>query len=204
VNQLLKGANYYSIYALPDGRLASIPFINRSTVEPAHTFTVGFDAEMIGEIVESINDNEQFNHVVVRRTDQAASLTAPTYSEGTAENANPLHPYSTVSLGKLAGVDKVYRTKVVDLTNVTIDSGATILNARAREELALASMLRYVTISILPHPEHLPHEVIDLDLTSTNAAHLSGRYYAESSSYGLGGDDSTMTLKLRRVEDFDG
>ena len=192
VNDLLNRIGYYTLYALPDGRLSSIPYVDRLIVEPAHVWTVGQDAEIVGEVVEQINANDRYNYVVAVKvgTDQSVTIR-------TAENQNPNHPFSTVRLGELAGLPKVYRTK-----EISYDDAATAneLSAKAREHLQLSSMIRYAAFAILPHPDHVPHEVVELQFDGTDAERLTGRWLIESSSMGLVGSAGTVTIRARRVE----
>lgn len=194
VNKLLDAIGYYTIYAMPDGTLSSMPYLDRMRTEPTHVFTLGQDAELVGSIREETNDDNLYNHVVVTKTAANQSVLS-----ASAENAEPSHPYSTVSLGLLANVPKVYRSKVVTINDAADN---TSLSARAREELEQASMMRYATVSVLPHPEHVPHEIAELVFDDTDAEHLSGRWYIDSSAFGLVGADSVMTLKMRRVESY--
>jgi hypothetical protein len=195
VNELLSAIAYYNLYALPDGTVASQPYIERASVQPAHTWTIGQDSELIGSVSDQVNDDDLYNYVVATRVkaDQTVDVRV-------SENKRADHPYSTVSLGALAGVAKVYRTKRVEFN----EAATTVeLQKKASETLQLASMLRYVTVEVLPHPDHMPHEVCELQFAGTTADELSGRYYIESSQFGLVGSAGTMTLKARRVEKYD-
>lgn len=194
INKLLSAIGYYNLYTLPDGRFASQEYINRLEVTPAHTYIIGQTADLLDEITEQPSDDNLYNYVVVTRQGTSVNYT------GVAENKRASHPYSTVALGKLAGLPKVYRTKRVALNEA---AGQSVVTKKAREVLELSSMLRYVTVSIMPGPNHLPHEVVELEADGTSAEHLSGRYYAESYSFGLAGSDATMKYRMRRIEATD-
>lgn len=198
INDLLGAVGYYTLYTMPDGTFASMPYLERSSVNPAHSFTIGQDAVIVGDIDESVNDDDLYNYVTVTRT-----INDHTTQVRSAENKNPAHAYSTVALGLLAdptGATKVYRVKTVAFDDA---ESTTAMQALAREVLALASMLRYVTVQVMPHPSHVPHEIIELDFDGTTAESLSGRYYVDSSSFGLVGSAGTMTIKMRRIESYD-
>lgn len=195
INALLYDIGYYALYMNPDGTLASIPYQDRMSAEVAHTFTLGADAELLEQIDQTLSEDNLYNYVIATYTKPSGTVVTRT-----AENKNPAHPYSTVSLGALAGLPKVYRTLAIEANDV-VDS--TTLQALAREQLDRASMIRYVRMSILPHPDHRPHEIAELDFAGTGSEELSGRYFIESSSFGIGAGAGTMMMSGRKVETYD-
>lgn len=200
INELLAMIGYYVLYALTDGTFVSGPYVGRNNVEPENVWTIGQDADIVGDITEEPNDDNMYNYVVVRK--MSNSKVAGTR---TAENQNPAHPYSTVTLAKLADpsgtrIAKVYKTKVVESDKLLT---TTELAAKAREVLELASMFRYVTVVAMPRRAPNPHSICELRFDGTTAEHLTGRYYIESYSTGLVGTDGTMTIRARRIENYD-
>lgn len=195
VNEFLQAIGFYTVSMRPSGRLGYKEYVDRTRVDPSYSYVVGESADLIGTIEETTNDADNFNYVIATR-----QKTDNTNDRKVAENKNSQHPYSTVSLGKLAGVSKVYRVKVVPFNEA---ADLTALQKRADLTLASASMLRTVTVSTLPDPYHEPHEVISLDLDAIGAEHLSGSYYVNSYTFGIAGSDSTMTIRSRRIESPD-
>lgn len=195
VNDFLQAIGWYTIYARPSGRLGYKEYVDRHKVDPAYSYTVGDTADLVGTIDETTSDDDNYNFVIVTKQSGNSPV-----QRAYAENRNSKHPYSTVSLGALAGISKVYRTKTIAF-NDAADVAA--LQVKANSTLSLASMLRTVTISTTPEPYHEPHEVIYLDLAAVGADHLTGSYYVNSYSFGLAGSESALVLRARRIESPD-
>lgn len=193
INWCLDAIGYYTLYMLPDGRVGSIPYLDRKTAAPHHTYTIGQDSELINMVDESMSSDNQYNYVrVVKTTPDGVESTA------FAENDDPAHKYSTVSLGEKAGLAKVYVLKKVE-KNEAADAAA--MQAIADETLERASMTRYLTINALPDPHHEPHEISYVDFSAKpEMIHMNGSYYTEYHAFGLAGMAGHCTMKLRRIE----
>jgi len=196
INWALDAIGYYTLFMLSDGRLGSIPYLDRTKAAAHHSYTVGQDAEIVDSVDESMSTDNLFNYVrVVKTTSDEVESTA------FAENDNPSHPFSTVTLGAKSGLAKVYVLKKIE-KNEAADAAA--LQAIANENLARASMTRYLTITALPDAHHMPHEITDLLFDDVESmAHMSGPYYTEYHSFGLAGSAGTAIMKLRRIESYD-
>lgn len=200
VNDLLGAIGYYTLFATPDGLLASKPYGSRIIESPRYTYTLGKDSELVNTVESSPSDSNLYNYVQASYTKANGSVVTRT-----AENKNPRHRYSTVALGQLAfpgGATKVYKVKAIEANGV-VDS--TALAALAREVLERSSMLRYVSITTLPNSGHIPHEICSFDFSGYGGMEeLSGLYYVESYSLGLVGSSGGCTLRARRIESTDG
>lgn len=191
VNDLLDALSFYAVFMLSDGRLTSLPYQDRTTVAPNYVWSIGQDAEIIGDVEELANDDNLYNFVIVTKTDSAQVTTTRT-----AENLNTAHKYSTVALGAKAGVEKVYKTKKIEF-NEAADANA--LQAKADETLQRSSMLKYANATILPVDDLSPHKIAQLDFSGHDADRLSGPYYIENYSIPFG-DVGGTAVKMRRVE----
>jgi len=184
VNQLLAAIGYYSIYADDTGMPIGLPFRDRLSVIPNHTYVVGTYSDMYGDVAEERTANEVYNRVVVYRpaTPGVAALSA-------VADLPDEHPYSFANRG-------FYRVKSVAFVDAA-DQAA--IDARASEEIQQVGMLRALMVDVAPH-HHEAHEVADFDFTAIGASHLNGRYYIDSASFGLVGTDALMSYRVRRIE----
>lgn len=180
-NALLQSIGYYSLSAMPDGRLMSRPTRDLRYVEPYRTIT---DADLMRPVeVQPLDTTVANVIIVVKDNPNAAPLTA------TRRNDAADSPTSTVNLGTITRV--VSRGDLADQD--AVDALADRLLSEGR------SFYQTAKLSVLPDPRALiPHQTIELNLTGKLAV-LNGRWWCRKVKVPL--NTKATELEINRISD---
>lgn len=180
-NALLQSIGYYSLSAMPDGRLMSRPTRDLRYVEPYRTIT---DADLMRPVEVQPLDTTVANIViVVKDNPNAAPLTA------TRRNDAADSPTSTVNIGPITRVET--RGDLADQAAVNALADRLISESR--------SFYMTVKITILPDPRVLiPHQTVELALTG-QLEPLNGRYWLRTAKVPL--STKATEIELNRISD---
>lgn len=152
-NAILRLAGYYSLYALRDGRLASMPW--RSINEAAPATRYSSDRQNRVRVLRTLDIEPTvhsiFNRAVVVKDDPAGDPIVGVY-----ENTNLDSKISIPNIG--------YRITAPTITDSYIaDQDAADMRARMAVEQA-AAVYTKMTLSTRPDNQRGPHEVYELDI----------------------------------------
>ena len=180
-NALLQSIGYYSLSAMPDGRLMSRPTRDLRYVEPYRTIT---DADLMRPVEVQPLDTTVANVIIVVKDNlNAAPLTA------TRRNDAADSPTSTANLGTITRV--VSRGDLADQD--AVDALADRLLSEGR------SFYQTAKLSVLPDPRALiPHQTIELNLTGKLAV-LNGRWWCRKVKVPL--NTKATELEINRISD---
>lgn len=193
LNELCSAAGLYALHHDDQGRIVSKPVIASLVDEQSsHTYTIGRNSKLVGDIAFKPNGQSIFNRVVVVRDDPAQG----TILTAVRSFTDPNSPYSTVNMG--------VKTKAYELQNVNSQA---VVDAYADARIQDLSMFVYGEMKIIPSPFHFPYEVVNLDfqgntLNPALGVH-AGKYYVKSVSFDLLSSEGTMSISVRRTERFD-
>lgn len=147
-NSLLQSIGYYSLSAMPDGRLFSMPTRALEYVQPYRTIT---DSDLMAPVDVQPLDTTVANVVIVVKDDPSGDPLTATRKNDAADS-----PTSTVNLGTITRV--VHRGDLADQD--AVDALADRLLSEGR------SFYQTARLVVLPDPRVLiPHQTIELDLT---------------------------------------
>lgn len=167
INAILKLAGYYALYALRDGRLASMPW--RSINEASAATRYASDHQNRVRVLRTLDIEPNvpgiFNRAVVVKDDAASDPIV-----GTFENTSLESKISIPNIG--------YRITAPTIRDSYIaDQAAADMRARMAVEEAAAV---YTKMTMYTRPDHqrAPHEVYALDLWNANGEQVaSGKWW---------------------------
>lgn len=180
-NALLQSIGYYTLSAMPDGRLFSRPTRALQYVQPYRTIT---DDDLMRPVdIQPLDTTVANIIIVVKDNPNAAPLTA-TRSNDAADS-----PTSTVNLGPI--------TRVVQRSDLADQAAVNALADRLLSEGR--SFYQTAKLSILPDPRVLiPHQTIELNLTGKLAI-LNGLWWCRTAKVPL--STKATEVEINRVTD---
>lgn len=181
VNALLTGAGMRAASTDPYGRVVFRKSASQPYAGASWTFAEGAGATFLGDATDERDSTEVANVV------HAIYETADATTVGTAIDASPASPYSTVSVGR-----RIVR-------NYTYNDTATQAAANAKAANLLASqqsVIRRVTVSHV----RCPLRVGDVAAIDYPSAGISGTFLVRTQEVELGGAGALTRSELRRYE----
>jgi hypothetical protein len=187
VNDILGGTGFYTLYMLRDGYLASMPWRDMESVQPAVSYaTPALGKVRVIRTVEIDPDPGRIvNQVTVIRDDPAKD---PLIAFGV--NDNPASPVSTVTLGITIG-------RTIKDQNIASQSEADKLVARTLQEAA--SVYTRLKLTTTPDPSRNPHEVYELAISNAAGIVAEGVWWCTGWSVGFTPSDGPMTHDLNKL-----